>query len=251
MRDSIALLGVGWLGEPLAAQLSPKYELFRSMHKRSTALEFGKPIFYHYPNPLPSELHQKKLIITLPPSVLIDAETFSQVLDSLDDDTYVLYCSSTGVYQGLKGVIDEGVDGFDINSARVQKLLHLEKCITNKFKRSALIRLGGLVGEGRNPANFFKSIESITDPEEAINLVHQLDACRFIEQVMEAAYTGVFNAVAPYHPSRISFYSKMINQGNGIEMECQPNASIVMSNRQEMSAFKFEFAERLLELGTH
>jgi nucleoside-diphosphate-sugar epimerase len=75
--------------------------------------------------------------------------------------------------------------------------------------KTTVIRFGGLIGENRHPIHFLAGRKNLENPEAPINLIHQDDCIGIIEAVISRNARGeVFNAVAPYHPSRKEYYTQ-------------------------------------------
>ena len=97
-----------------------------------------------------------------------------------------------------------------------KQLLEAEKVLQNNSNfTTTVIRFGGLIGEDRHPIKFLAGKENLENPEAPINLIHQLDCIGIIEDVLEKnCFDKIFNAVAPFHPSRKVYYSKKAQELN-------------------------------------
>jgi hypothetical protein len=79
-----------------------------------------------------------------------------------------------------------------------------------------ILRFGGLIGEDRHPIHYLSGRKAIENPNAPINLIHQMDCIGIIEKILEQAQDNkyvwnevlVLNAVAPFHPSRKSYYTQ-------------------------------------------
>ena len=95
-----------------------------------------------------------------------------------------------------------------------KELLLSEKLIRKHNISSTIIRLGGLIGEDRNP--IFNLIDKeIKNPKGKVNFVHKIDALNGIISVInDKNINGIFNLISPHHPTReifYNFFSKNLN----------------------------------------
>jgi nucleoside-diphosphate-sugar epimerase len=121
----------------------------------------------------------------------------------------VLFISSTSVYADDNTVVTENTIPNPETESGLQ-LLASEKLLQNiTFFRTTILRFGGLIGEDRHPIRFLAGRTNLENPEAPINLIHQEDCIAIIERIMEQDCWGeVFNAVAPFHPTRKRYYTE-------------------------------------------
>ena len=103
------------------------------------------------------------------------------------------------------GEVSETDDILLKESTVAQKELTLNSTSINYI----ILRLSGLVGPNRNPARFLAGKKNVANPKNKINLVHQTDVIRFIEQCIQQVVVGVFNVCSSEHPTREEFYTKV------------------------------------------
>jgi NAD dependent epimerase/dehydratase family enzyme len=73
-----------------------------------------------------------------------------------------------------------------------------------------VVRFGGLIGEDRHPVKFLSGRKNVEQPDSPVNLIHQNDCIGILLTLIEKEIYGeVFNAVAPSHPTRKTYYTKM------------------------------------------
>lgn len=241
----LGIIGAGWLGKAFALAFSETHSVSLSQNRSPVALANVNTVLYSYPSALPIKFGQQAFIICLPPSVLQNANMFKQFLKSLPHTAQVLYTSSTGIYEGCQGFVTELNEIAGITE-RVQLLLDLEQSLLSVFPDACILRLAGLVGPDRNPKNFFQRQSVIPSAEDAINLVHQQDVVRFCQMAMEKKWRGVFNVVAPHHPSKGYFYSSLKKDLNIATAKTpKENARIVGSARTEQEQFEYQYADLL------
>ena len=224
MPKKIGILGCGWLGKALAKELmANSYTVFGSVRTKEkeeviTALGIS-PFVIHIDNqniigPIDSLLaHSEVLIIAFPPGLRQNKEAqyaarMKLIIDRLEKHTNirVLLLSSIGVFGQSQGTVSEH-DTPKPDTEVGNQLLEAEQHLLSLGSRGSIIRLGGLVGDGRHPAKQLSGKENIPHPNAPTNLVHQQDAVAFIYQLIKQELWGeLFHCVSPVHFSRASFY---------------------------------------------
>ncbi|MGN6180308.1 MAG: SDR family oxidoreductase [Mucilaginibacter sp.] len=124
--------------------------------------------------------------------------------------TKAVYISSTGVYGNRNKEVDE-TDEPEPDSESGEILLEAEKLFRSEARlKTAIIRFGGLVGPGRNPAHFFSGKSNIPNGLAPVNLIHQSDCVGITEAIIRKDSFGLtVNACTPDHPSKADFYCEM------------------------------------------
>jgi pyoverdine/dityrosine biosynthesis protein Dit1 len=62
---------------------------------------------------------------------------------------------------------------------------------------------------------FLAGKENLENPDAPINLIHQNDCINIIEEIiLQSKWNEVFNAVAPFHPSRSEYYTQKAKELN-------------------------------------
>ncbi|PPL18383.1 NAD-dependent dehydratase [Oceanisphaera arctica] len=214
----VAVIGLGWLGEPLAKALQAlgwrvagtttteaKAERLRSEGINALVWDINEPL----PSAWPVGLAADTLVLCVPPGKVDDyAETLERVaaLAAKAGVSRLLFTSATSVYGGLgsKTEADAGPD-----SARGERMLSAEQAVRHSGIPLVLcLRLSGLVGGNREPGRFLAG-RSFEGGNEPVNLVAQEDLLRFIPAIMARHdWPEVLNASAPHHPSRREFYTR-------------------------------------------
>ena len=223
----ISILGCGWLGLPLAKSLVSKgYSVKGSTTSEAklAVLEFANIQAYSIRLTENEVIGQTDdflseseiLIIDIPPKLRGDgAENFVTKIATLipfiakSTINHVVFISSTSVYADDNTIVTENSQPEpDTESGR--QLLASEKLLqTNTNFKTTVIRFGGLIGENRHPIHFLAGRQNLENPEAPINLIHQDDCIGIIEAVIAQNAKGeVFNAAAPYHPSRKDYYTQ-------------------------------------------
>ncbi len=234
-KETITILGCGWLGLPLAeALLKDGYAVKGS----TTAEENIEPLrqagiepYLIRLNPemegeeITDFLQSDVLVVNIPPErrediVEYHIEQCSSLIDALGQSTVrsVLFVSSTSVYPPVcREVVEE--DAIDPESLAGQALLHVEEMLMQESGfQTTVLRFGGLVGYDRSPVNYLGTMKAITHPDQPMNLIHRDDCVRIISEIIRLRQWGeVFNASAPVHPSRRAYYGRAA-EASGIEL---------------------------------
>lgn len=124
-----------------------------------------------------------------------------------------VFISSTSVYGKQPGTLDENSPAKPLTEAAVQ-LVASEKHIQKSGKNNCIIRFGGFIGAGRHPVRYLSG-KTTAYPNSPVNLIHQKDAVNLTVTVIEnPTLKGVYNGVAPNHPTREAYYTTMAKQLN-------------------------------------
>ncbi len=225
-KESISILGCGWLGLPLAQALAGEGFMVRGSTTREERLEVlrdaGIEPFLIRLDPEASGdditdfLQSDILIIDFPPErrddiVEYHIAQFSSLIDALGQSTVrsVLLVSSTSVYPSCgREVIEE--DSAEPESPSGQALLLAEEMLMSETGfQTTVVRFGGLLGDDRTPASYIDKLKEISAPDQPMNLIHRDDCVRIIMKIIRLGQWGeVFNACAPVHPTREDYYRK-------------------------------------------
>lgn len=206
----ILILGLGWLGKDLAIRLAEaKHYVIGTKRNIDVPIHNIELISWSAEQILPINLSADICVITLTPSAISDLQKFEENLNLLSNNGVkkFIYTSSTGIYEGLEGIIDEHTQ-VNINTDRITKLYNIEQIVL-KHKESVVLRLGGLVGDDRLPAKFLAGKKDISGAEQKINMVHKNDVINIIVLLLNSGYTGIMNVVASAHQSRKEYYNML------------------------------------------
>ena len=230
----ISILGCGWLGFPLAKKLIEEGHSINgsttSENKLSTFRDFG---INPYLVTLESESVSKTitdflarseiLIIDIPPKLRGSAAifptplgmTFVKKIENLipfiekSIVKKVLFVSSTSVYGDENGVITEETEPNPDTESGKQLLLAEALLQNNRNFETTILRFGGLIGEDRQPVKFLAGKENLENADAPVNLIHQNDCIGVIQEIInQSKWNEVFNAVAPFHPTRSAYYTQ-------------------------------------------
>ncbi|RUT69660.1 SDR family oxidoreductase [Flavobacterium cupreum] len=226
----ISILGCGWLGFPLAKKLIEKgYSVngsTTSENKLSILAEAGiHPFLVTLESEGISEsitdflAKSEILIIDIPPKLRgnnadtekkVFVEKIKNLIPFIEQSIVkkVLFVSSTSVYGNENTIITEQTTpNPDTESGK--QLLSAEAVLqNNSLFETTIIRFGGLIGEDRHPVKTLSGRENLENPDAPVNLIHQTDCIGLIYEIIHQSKWGdVFNAVAPFHPTREVYYT--------------------------------------------
>ncbi len=234
-KETITILGCGWLGLPLARTFVKEGYSVKGSTTREDKLEAlhdaGIEPYLIKLDPevngddIVAFLQSDILIVNIPPArrddiVEYHIEQFSSLIDALGQSPVrsVLLVSSTSVYPALNREVTEE-DAVDPESLAGQALLLVEEMLMQESGfQTTVLRFGGLVGYDRNPEKYLASMVEITHPDQPMNLIHRDDCVRIVSEIIRLEQWGeVFNACSPVHPLRKEYYGRAAETA-GIEL---------------------------------
>lgn len=233
----ISILGCGWLGLPLAKKLIEEGHSVNgsttSKNKLSTFRDLGiNPYLVALESESISEsinsflAKSEILIIDIPPKLRgnnddslrkVFVEKIQNLIPFIEKSTVkkVLFASSTAVYGNENGIITEETSPNPETESGKQLLLAEAILQKNQNFETTILRFGGLIGEDRHPVKFLAGKENLENPDAPINLIHQNDCISIIEEIIkQSKWNEVFNAVAPFHPTREEYYRQQAKELN-------------------------------------
>ncbi len=260
-QKTISIIGCGWLGLPLAEQLLGAGYTVKgsttSAQKRAVLIQQSIDAYQLVLNPEPTgNLHAlldaDTLVINIPPKrgkmgsdfhpaqirFLTDAVRLSSI-------QHVVYVSSTSVYPELSRIMAEA-DVTNESESAAPDLVRAEQLVLSLLpeKLVTVVRFGGLMGYDRIPGKYVagKTVDSGAIP---VNYIHRSDAVGILELVIGQQPVGVFNGVAPEHPTREAIYRKSCQDfGYELPIFVEPNTSIpykVVSPAKLIQQMQYDF----------
>ncbi|MAP81737.1 MAG: NAD(P)-dependent oxidoreductase [Aequorivita sp.] len=225
MNNTIAITGLGWLGQPLAYRLSA---LNYTVKGSVTSIQKATLLQQNGFNAFPVEISERGidgeiqallnntdcLIIMIPPGLrkntgadyvlkmthLLEAVKASEVKK-------VILVSSTSVYDDAQGKVTEKNDPQPQTIAGKQ-LRQVEELFLNSDEiKTTVVRFGGLIGGSRQPAKYLAGRKDLADGNAPVNLIHRDDCINILVEILKRdAFGKVFNAVHPNHPTKADYY---------------------------------------------
>ena len=224
-RRRIAILGLGWLGEPLAnALVKEQYEVNGSTTSIEKLYQLAKNPYYStrlVVNPEGIEgdwqtfiAEVDVLVINFPPKRIDDIESIfpaqvQQIIAQTPPSVRVVFVSSTSVYGDLEGLVTEK-QVCEPTKASGKALIQAEALLKNHFSDNlTVLRLAGLIGPQRHPGRFLAGKRQLKQADAVVNLIHQEDCIFLIKEIIaQDAFGKIINGCADEHPTRRSYYTK-------------------------------------------
>jgi len=227
-KNSIGIIGCGWLGLPLAKHLvNDGYNVYgttTSLDKLDQLKNFGIIPFQVRISEDKIEgdvqgllVNVDILIVNVPPKLrgkgpkenyvkkmaLLHAHLKNTAVKK------VIFISSTSVYGDIDGKVDEDTTPKPSTESGKQLLQSENIFLNDENLKTTVIRFGGLIGLNRHPVTMLSGRENLKNGNAPINLIHLDDCIGIINKVITLeSYTKIFNAVYPYHPSKKSYYTQ-------------------------------------------
>ena len=218
IKPSVAIIGLGWLGEPLALTLhqqgyvvsgttttSEKAQRLSQAGIDAIVWDINAP----QPKALPEALAAHTMIICVPPGKVEDyAHAVGSVakLAANAGVARLIFTSATSIYGGVGNKTEADAQP---DSERGERMQASEQAMHNSGVPEVLcLRLSGLVGGSREPGRFLAG-RSFDGGDEPINLVALEDLLRFMPAILaKDNWPSALNVSAPHHPSRKDFYGQ-------------------------------------------
>ncbi|WP_185967991.1 NAD(P)-binding domain-containing protein [Thalassotalea sp. PS06] len=277
-NKTVTIIGAGWLGLPLAEHLTTlghqvlvtatSPEKVSSLRDTGlNAVEFKASDAGDISGLLSAEAvyASEVMIICIPPRIRHGEDNYPQIITQLVSAAesqsiqleHIIMCSSTAVYNGLSGRVDEQSE-LNLQAPKVAIMAKAEQAILNsQINDKQVLRLGGLIGPNRHPGRFFREGRVIPNPDSVINFIHQQDVIEIISEMINKPglkSQPVINGVSPNHPSRQTFYEKA-HQVLGREMpafspQAEDEGKQVIPKVLEANNHRFHYPELMTWLET-
>lgn len=225
MKKKISIIGLGWLGEPLAVELyQNNYEVLGSTTTMAQLLKLTKHPFYV--GRLKIEPEQMLgdwsvfvedtdiLVLNFPPKRIAGIEDIypkqmEQIIQQTPASMRVIFVSSTAVYPNHNKWVTEEETALPSKSSGKAVLAAEQKLKEHFGENLTILRLAGLIGPQRHPGRFLANKRHLKNAHVPINLIHQTDAIALIKKIIQQDCFGqVINACADEHPIRKDYYTR-------------------------------------------
>lgn len=222
--QTVSIIGCGWLGLPLAEHLIRQHYYVvgstTSVEKLPILRQKGINAYPLRLTPQPDGdigplLNTDTLMINVPPKAgqLGDAfhpRQIGYLTDSLRSSpiAHIIYVSSTSVYPELNRLMTEEDVQTEAQSAAPALVQAEELVQTLAADRTVtVLRCGGLMGYDRIPGKYVAG-RTVNSGSVPVNYLHRDDAVGILTALIQQRPAGVFNAVAPEHPTREAVYRR-------------------------------------------
>ena len=235
-NNKISILGIGWLGFPLAKKLIENDFDVKGSTTSESKLEVLKT---NNIQPFQIELSEDEikgnieaflkdsefLIIDIPPKLRSNpnenfVEKIKLLVTKIEKSTVkkVLFVSSTSVYADsfpIAAIDENSIPNPDSESGK-QLFQTEELLLSNKNFQTTILRFAGLIGKNRHPIKFLAGKSNVENPDAPINLIHQEDCIGIISEILNQVKDDniIFNAVSPQHPTRKAYYAQKAIENN-------------------------------------
>ena len=223
---SVAIVGLGWLGLPLARHLKnlgwevkgtkrthDGVEQMRLMRLEAYHLELT-PEINADPDDVSALLDVDSLIINIPPSqYFFDLNQYVEGVQNLVNEallqgvSHIIFISSTSVFPEVSAHFDESVTP-QPSSNIGRALVEIENGLAKMQDIDCdIIRFAGLVGNDRHPVYSLAGKQALKCGHSPVNLVHLDDCARAIQLLLETpGGYRLYHLAAPMHPTREAYY---------------------------------------------
>ncbi|MBJ7882095.1 NAD(P)H-binding protein [Gelidibacter salicanalis] len=235
MNKRISIIGCGWLGLPLAAELVINGHSVKGSTTSADKLDLLKAAGIDpfevkiFEDKIDGNIHDclkdsEILIINIPPGLRKHpnsdfTEKMALLCEHIEHSEIekVLYVSSTSVYEessDMPIITEESTPNAQSETAK--QLIATEQLFkTNQNFQTTIVRFGGLIGDDRDPSKFLSGKKEVKDPLGPVNLIHQHDCIGIIKAILKNEHWQTeFNAAAPQHPTKEVYYTTVCDAKN-------------------------------------
>lgn len=215
-----AILGLGYLGRPLAQKLYERGARVRALKRSLTSDDINLPIELDIADLNRSDVFQTAFwqewrsyptwICLLPPSSAEDYAGLLRQWITLAEQSgvnHLIFTGSTSVYGDRVRVCDEN-SALEPQTRNARLIAQAEALLAeSRVPHTDVLRLGGLYSAERHPVSKLSGKTQLAGGQKPVNVVHQDIAVEALFQT--ACRPGgkrIRNIVEPQHPTRAVFY---------------------------------------------
>lgn len=233
MTNTIAIMGCGWLGLPLAKVLVADG---CQIHGSTTSKEKMGKLTAASIHPFLISLSEDgiegdiegflsnvdALVINVPPKLrgghkenYVKKMQLLQGAIQSSEVKKIVFVSSTSVYGDIDGEVTENTTPEPVTESGKQLVVSEDIFRNDNSIEATIIRFGGLIGPDRHPVNMLSGRKNLSNGNAPVNLIHLNDCIKIIIEILQKNWWGeTFNGVYPYHPTKQEYYtSKAIGKG--------------------------------------
>lgn len=233
MSKTIAIAGLGWLGQPLAYRLATLgYTVKGSVTTVEKATLLQQNGFDVYPVEISESGIEGEvqallnnadcLIVMIPPGLRKNtgADYVLKMIHLLQEIrnssvSKIILVSSTSVYSDSQGKVTEKDEPAPDTIAGKQLRQVEELFLNTEELQTTIVRFGGLIGGSRQPVKYLAGRKDLADGDAPVNLIHRDDCINILVEILKQdAFGKVFNAVNPDHPKKSDYYIQKAKELN-------------------------------------
>ena len=216
-KETISLIGCGWLGKELALDLKDT-----GYNSIATTLSDKAAVFAQIGIPyiqldvaleiVPETIKNSDVLIyMIPPLGLSHVKHF---FDQIPTDRKIIFISSTSVFGKNLGEVNEETINHACSTSS-PLLLETENYIKNRFSKATIVRPGGLYGNNRHPVFFLQGRTELVGGHAFLHLTHQSDCLMAIKAILNNSVWGeTFNIVSDVKYRKNEYYTMMADKLN-------------------------------------
>ncbi len=240
------IIGCGYVGTALAKFWQGKHQLTVTTRSKKRLPELAEfPVFLLDRNFSDLLKQQQIVVISVAPDTRdVEAyrktyvETAWEISKAIEQNTQVIYLSSTSVYGEKQGaLVDEETP---LAPANPQAAILCEaEAIVRKMPTACLFRLGEIYGPGRE----FRLTSTTPFPGTGgnfINIVHRDLIVSAIDFAVERSLSGTFNLCEDLHPTRKAFYDALCEQAGLPKVSWDPSRPSLHGGNKRVSCEKLK-----------
>lgn len=242
-KRSVHILGLGWLGVPLAKQIKCSKTLVngtvRTKHKQNQlkSIQIDSELmqldtnFTDYLRVIscliqPSTIIEHRyVVVNIPPGrANFKASRFIKCMTKLIDDIFkigvdkLIFISTTSVFGNLTGDITLNTKVQPVTESAIAHVEIEQYLLTQFADQSLIIRPAGLIGANldgsyRHPIFSLVKKGMISQGDDAVNLIHQQDIINCIIRAIDLNFpNNILNVSSLEHPTRRDYYTWCANK---------------------------------------
>ncbi|WP_164084750.1 NAD-dependent epimerase/dehydratase family protein [Alteromonas flava] len=223
-KPTIAVIGCGWLGFPLARHLaSLHYPVVGTSRTTSTLEKLSalgitaqyadvyKPATFS----TPALSNASTWVFTIAAgrkntdfNAYVGAIQACLKLAKQDPKKQIVFVSTTAVYGNISGLVDEQTPTAPVTGSGKAHVA-IEENIRQQFpQQHTILRLAGLVNRARHPVRTLCRKQRIENGQQRVNLVHQADVISALSAIIKQRPNnfGTLVLASSEHPRRDDYY---------------------------------------------
>ncbi len=227
MQNKLLLCGCGWLGGYAAEHFKPDFAITGTTRSESKAQQLDsqgiQPLLFSLGEPLDGLIeaaNNSVVILNIPPGRRNpDLTDFTRAMCELITALFtkaspelVIFVSTTSVYGDSTGIISESSPVDPVTASGKAHVTIEQHLIQTAPQGSYVLRLAGLVGPDRHPANTLAG-RTLSGANQRVNLIHIADVMQVLEAlIQQRPAEQIWHLCSAEHPKRGTFYPTMAEQ---------------------------------------